>query len=424
MNDNHSGSFPYKPRWLAPLLQTAAEDHPVLVLSGARQVGKTTLLQREFQAPDWRFISFDDLDALRQARRDPAALWAGAERVVLDEVQKVPEILPAIKQAVDRERRRRRFVLSGSAHLLLMRQLSETLAGRAIYFPLFPMTIGEVEEAGPPAWFFRLFQGTLPAQMHPPARAPLPFMARGFMPPLLTLSRPEAVPQWWESYVLTYLERDLRQLSQIDSLSDFHRVMEMLALRSGQMLNQTDVARDAGVSQPTVHRYLNLLETTCLFERLPAFARNRTKRLIKTPKVYFLDPGLATHLSGHRTLESLQAGREAGGIFETLVFLHLRVLSHLATPPLRLSYWRTANGREVDFVVEQGQQLIAIEVKLTTAPRYADAENLRLFLEEYPETTAALLIHAGQEVKQLGERILALPWTALQAHDHPQTPPG
>jgi predicted AAA+ superfamily ATPase len=413
MNDNHSDSFPYKPRWLTPLLQAAVEDHPVLILSGARQVGKTTLLQREFQAPDWRFISFDDLDALRQARRDPAALWAGAEQVVLDEVQKVPEILPAIKQAVDRERRRRRFVLSGSAHLLLMRQISETLAGRAIYLPLFPMTLGEQEENGPPAWFFRLFQGVLPAEIHPPARAPLPFMARGFMPPLLTLSRPEAVRQWWESYVLTYLERDLRQLSQIDSLADFHRVMEMLALRSGQMLNQTDVARDAGVSQPTVHRYLNLLETTCLFERLPAFSRNRTKRLIKTPKVYFLDPGLATHLSGHRTSESLQAGREAGGIFETLVFLHLRVLSHLAAPPLRLSYWRTANGREVDFVVEQGKRLIAIEAKLTTVPRYADAENLQLFLEEYPETTAALLVHAGQEVKQLGKQLLALPWAAF-----------
>ena len=416
MNDNHShAEFIFKSRWIAPLLQAAVEDHPVVVLSGARQVGKSTLLQRESPFAQWRFISFDDLDALRQAERDPAALWAGTERIVLDEVQKIPSLLSAVKQAVDQQRTVRRFVLSGSANLLLMRQVSETLAGRAVYFPLFPMTLGEMKDASPPEWFFRIFQGELPADVHvdPVAPEPETAMVRGFMPPLLNLSHSEAVVQWWEGYVMTYLERDLRQLSQIDALADFHRVMEILALRSGQVLNQTDVARDAGMSQPTVHRYLNLLETTCLFERLPAFTRNRTKRLIKAPKVFFLDPGLAAYLAGHHTAASLRTSREAGGIFESLVFLHLRVLSHLCTPHLRLSYWRTTTGREVDFIIEQGRILVAVEVKLTTAPRYADAENLRLFLEEYPETVAALLVHAGHEVKQIGEKIIAVPWTAL-----------
>jgi predicted AAA+ superfamily ATPase len=306
-------------------------------------------------------------------------------------------------------------VLSGSADLLLMRQVSESLAGRAVYFRLFPMTLGELDGALPPEWFFRLFQGELPGDIpvRPAAVDPLAAMVRGFMPPLLALARQEAVLQWWEGYVMTYLERDLRHLSQVESLPDFRRLMEMLALRSGQMLNQTEVGRDAGVSQPTAHRYLNLLEATCLFERLPAFARNRTRRLIKTPKVFFLDPGLAAFLAGHHTAEGLRAAREAGGLFETLVFLHLRVLSHLSTPHLRLAYWRTTTGREVDFVVEQGRILVAVEVKLTDTPRYGDAENLRLFMEEYPETTAGLLVHAGGEVKHLGEKILAVPWTAL-----------
>ena len=386
-----------------------------MVLSGARQVGKSTLLQRESPFADWRSVSFDDLDALRQAGDEPASLWAGTEWIVLDEVQKIPALLPAVKQAVDRQRSTRRFVLSGSANLLLMRQVSESLAGRSVYFRLFPMTLGEMEGTPPPGWFFRLFQGELPEDIpaRPEVADPLPAMVRGFMPPLLALTRQEAVLQWWEGYVMTYLERDLRQLSQVESLADFRLLMQILALRSGQMLNQTDVGRDAGVSQSTAHRYINLLEATCLFERLPAFARNRTKRLVKAPKVFFLDPGLAAFLAGHHTVESLRASREAGGLFETLIFLHLRVLSHLSTPSLRLAYWRTTSGREVDFVIEQGRSLVAVEVKLTDAPRFGDAENLRLFMEEYPETTAALLIHAGHEVKYLGEKIVAVPWTAL-----------
>lgn len=416
MNDNHlQQGFAYKSRWITPLLRAAIEDHPVIILSGAQQVGKSTLLRHEPSFSGWRSITFDDLDALQQAEREPTALWAGTDRIILDEVQKVPSLLSAVKQAVDRQRLARRFVLSGSANLLLMRQVGETLAGRAVYFPLFPMTLGEMSDASPPDWFFSLFRGELPTDLPSghTVNAPVSLLVRGFMPSLLALSSPESVIQWWEGYVLTYLERDLRQLSQIDSLTDFRRVMEMLAIRSGQMLNQTDIARDAGVSQPTVHRYLNLLEATCLFERLPAFSRNRTKRLIKSPKVYFLDPGLAAYLAGHHTTDSLQSSREVGGIFETLIFLHLRVLSHLRVPHLRLSYWRTVTGKEVDFVIEQGQIFVAVEVKLTTTPRYGDAENLRLFLEEYPETVAALLVHAGGEVKYLGERIIAVPWTML-----------
>lgn len=387
----------------------------MVVLSGARQVGKSTLLQCEPPFAEWHSVSFDDLDALRQAEDEPSSLWTGTERIVLDEVQKVPALLSAVKQAVDRQRATRRFVLSGSANLLLMRRVSESLAGRSVYFRLFPMTLGEMDGASPPEWFFRLFQGERPGDIPVGSASvdPVAAMARGFMPPLLALSRQDAVLQWWEGYVMTYLERDLRQLSQVESLPDFRRLMEVMALRSGQMLNQTDVGRDAGVSQPTAHRYINLLEATCLFERLPAFARNRTKRLIKAPKVFFLDPGLAAFLAGYHTADSLRAAREVGGLFETLVFLHLRVLSHLSTPNLRLSYWRTTTGREVDFVIEQGRALVAVEVKLTDAPRYGDAENLRLFLEEYPETVAALLVHAGHEVKPLGEKIVAVPWTVL-----------
>jgi predicted AAA+ superfamily ATPase len=259
-----------------------------------------------------------------------------------------------------------------------------------------------------------LLAGQWPEEGSIPVPPPDPFnvIQRGLMPPLLQLDKPEAWTRWWEGYVATYLERDLRQISQIDALVDFHRVMEFLALRNGQLLNQSEVARDAGISQPTTHRYLNLLEATSLVERLPAFTSNRTTRLVKSPKLYWTDPGLAAFLAGYYDRDSLSKGREAGAFFESLILHHLKVLAQLLTPRGRLFYWRTTTGHEVDFVLEQGRRLLAFEVKLTTNPRFGDADGLRLFLSEN-KAVGGVLLHDGQEIKRLDERIVALPWTML-----------
>lgn len=416
MNEIHSDrEWIYRPRWITPHLRAAVEDHPVVVLTGARQVGKSTLLQQERPFSQWRYITMDDFDALRQAERDPAALWAGADRVVLDEVQKSPTLLSAVKQTVDRKRPKVSFVLSGSANLLLMRQVSESLSGRAVYFTLYPMAHGETEGQKPPDWAERFLAGEMPREgvVQSSIKEPFDLLVRGFMPPVLTLSRRDAVIRWWEGYVATYLERDLRQISQIESLADFRRLMEALSLRNGQMLNQTEVGRDIGLSQPTVHRYLNILEATCLLERLPAFARSRTKRLMKSPKVYWIDPGLAAYLAGHYDVGSVRSAREVGGLFESLVILHLKVLAQLLTPRPRFSYWRTVPGKEVDLVIEHGRKIMAAEIKLSATASYADTEGLRLFLDEYPETAVALLIYSGQEIKRLHEKIVAIPWHLL-----------
>ena len=258
--------------------------------------------------------------------------------------------------AVDSNPGRVRFILSGSANLLLMAKVTESLAGRAVYFPLQPMTLGERDGTSPPAILKALFQGRFPAPgKAAPCPSPSPLMWRGFMPSLMNLERESSVVRWWEGYVTTFLERDLRQLSQIEALPDFRRLMTALALRCGHHLNQTEVARDLGLSQPTVHRYVNLLETTCLVERIPAFAVNRTKRLIKSPKVMWNDPGLAAFLAGHHDEQSLESARESGGIFEALVHLHLKVLGQLLAPappfftgePLPARRWTSSlNGDE------------------------------------------------------------------------------
>jgi predicted AAA+ superfamily ATPase len=416
MNDNHSHSeLIYKPRWLASQLRDAVKDHSIVVLTGARQVGKSTLLRQEPPFSNWRYVNFDDFDAISQAESDPASLWAGSNTIIFDEVQKAPNLLNAIKLAVDSKPQTYQFILSGSANLLLMQKVSESLAGRAVYFTLGPMTIGEMNSIAPPNLLHSLFKGEFPPEqkIDSPFESPFPFMWKGYLPPLMQIESSAAVLRWWEGYVATYLERDLRQLSQIDSLPDFRRLMVALALRCGQMLNQAEVARDTGISQPSVHRYFNLLETTCLAERMPAFAMNRTKRLIKTPKQMWSDPGLVSFLAGHFDVDSLQRSREAGGIFEATVYLHLNSLAQLLVPKPRLFYWRTTTDKEVDFVVEWGRKLLAIEVKLTNQAKFSDVLSLKLFFEEYPETSAGVLIYTGNEVKQLHEKIVAIPWFLL-----------
>lgn len=415
MSDNRlDGELIYRSRRLAPLVREAVKNHPVVVVTGARQVGKSTLLGHELPSKQWRYVTLDNYDDLRQAQEAPAALWAGTDHIIIDEVQRAPEVLSAIKRAVDEKGRRIRFVLSGSANLLLMTKVSESLAGRAVYFDLLPMTLGEMAGREAPELLEPLFSGKLPKEGGAsPLADPAGQILRGFLPPLIEMKAGRPVSQWWDGYVATYLERDLRQFARIEALVDFRRLMETLALRSGQILNQSEVSRECALPQATVNRYLNILEASCVAFRLPAFARNRTKRLIKSPKFYWFDPGLAAHLAGYHDIDSLRKAREYGGFIETLVLLHLRVLAQLSFPQTRIHYWRTVSGQEVDFILERGKSLVAFEVKASSEARHSDCDNLRLFLKEYPEAACGVLVYGGRDIRILDKDIVAVPWTAL-----------
>jgi len=205
----------------------------VVVISGARQVGKSTFLQNEF--PDYKYISLDDFSVLQQAKSDPLSLWIGTERVIVDEAQKAPEIFSAIKLSVDRTQRKMRFLISGSSNLLLMKGISETLAGRAVYFEMLPMSYSEMygEDKTPRNFFNLLDPDYTITEQELNDIDPLPFIIKGFMPPLINLQKRNDVILWWEGYVKTYLERDLRELSQVESLIDFRRVLESTAIELG-----------------------------------------------------------------------------------------------------------------------------------------------------------------------------------------------
>ena len=414
MNEIHSPNEQYYTRWLTPQLVDAVDVHPVVVLTGARQVGKSTLLRHAEPFSRWRYHTLDNYDTLAQAKSDPTSLWAGTTEVVIDEVQRLPELLLDIKQAVDQQPLRHRFALSGSANLLLLRHVSESLAGRAGYFVLNPMTRGEQNRIAPPSFLDQILAGHWPDEAQLPLPpSPTPLLLRGFMPRLLSMTEPSSWVRWWEGYIRTYLERDLRQISQIDSLIDFRRLMEILALRTGQVLNQSDVGRDAGLTQPTARRYINLLETTYLFERLPSFAAGRGKRLVKSPKVFWTDPGLPVFLSGYFDLESLERARELGSFLETMIYQHLRVWAELQTPRARIYYWRTHSGQEVDFVIEQGRKLLGVEVKMATSVKYEHTRGLQAFLDAHPQALGGLVIYCGDRIKRLHEQIVASPWTLV-----------
>ena len=292
------------PRLVSGALADRLAVMPAVVVTGARQTGKSTLVEQLVQG-ERLYRTLHDFDVLDAARRDPEALVGGHEPITLDEVQREPGLLSAVKRAIDRNRSAGRFLLTGSANLLLMRQVSESLAGRASYLTLWPMTRREQLGLG--------HAGRWEGLLDTPDEGWRDLLAAGdeyeedwralayrggFPTPAIELASPAERAIWFDGYVRTYLERDLQDLATISSLPDFRRLMQAACLRLGQLLNQTELGRDVALPQPTVHRWLNLLETSYLLVRLPAYAVNRTKRLIKAPKLYWGDTGIALHLAG------------------------------------------------------------------------------------------------------------------------------
>jgi len=225
----------------------------------------------------------------------------------------------------------------------------------------------------------------------------------GYPTPALELKDREARSLWFAGYTQTYLERDLRDVATVSSLIDFRRLMRVACLRLGSLVNQTELGRDVGLSQPTVHRHLDVLEASYQLVRVPAYAVNRTKRLIKTPKLYWTDTALAMHLAGEQ--------KPRGCHLENLILGDLLVWSGSMLDPPQILYWRTSIGEEVDFVIEWQGQLLPVEVKAASRARVADTTSLRAFRMEYPDVTrAGLLLHAGDETSWLADGILAVPW--------------
>jgi len=400
------------PRHLQDAVAARLHVMPAVVVIGSRQTGKSTLVQ-ELTPGERQFLSLDDLDVADLAHRDPDALVGGSTPIILDEIQREPELLSAVKRAIDRHRRRGQFLLTGSANLLLMQRVSESHAGRASYLILWPMTRREQMGLGRCGLWEKLLStrdrnwlDLLRSEQSPPEDWRAWARRGGFPTPAVHMKTQSERAVWFDGYVRTYLERDLQALSTISALPDFRRLMRAASLRVGQLVNQTELSRDVALPQPTVHRYLNLLETSFLLVRVLAYSVNRTKRLIKTPKLYWGDVGLGLHLSG--------IPEPGGAHLENIVLQDLMCWRDGRTETTEILYWRTTTGEEVDFVIETGGRLLPIEIKATSRPRVADAATLRSFRAEYGKTSrAGLLLHTGETFQWLARDALAVPWWSV-----------
>ncbi len=422
----------YIQRTIEPVLEAAANEFPAVVLTGPRQSGKTTVLKRLF-GERCEYVSLEALDTRSLAVDDPRAfLRLHKPPVILDEVQQAPELLPYIQELIEERRGvSGQYLLSGSQNLLLLQRVSESLAGRAAILKLLPLSLREWcgEPWRPLPWQVR-FGGTAAADaVRSEARPALPstpdelwgLLFRGLYPGLTATPSPDWL-RWQQSYVETYLERDVRSVRQVGDLMAFQTFLRLLAARSGQLLNMTGIATELGLVLNTVKAWMSVLLAAHQIVVLQPYHSNLGKRLVKHPKVYFTDTGTLCYLVGLRDPLHAMQGPMAGAIMETAVVAELtKAYLHAGDEP-RLAFWRTARGSEVDVVVEDQLRLYPIEVKSSATPRPEMARGVAEFTRTVsgssteglqPSVQAGYVVYAGDRVVPLGGDVTGLPLASL-----------
>ncbi len=416
------------PRHLEAAVEKSLRHFPVVMVLGPRQCGKSTLVNALAKGTQRQVFTLDDRATLDAATTDPDEFLAGLTGpVVLDEVQRAPGLLRAIKPLVDRDRKPGRFLLTGSAHLTTMSAVAETLAGRAAVHELAPFSWSERARRPNPTIIDRLFSSRSPAELlrAVPARAPgsrrdelkARILSGGYPEP--SLQRDVAVRRtWFESYRKTYIERDLRELAAVQSLPEFSRLLTLVALRTGGQLKTSELGRDAGLSNTTTRRYLDLLQQTFQVFLLQPWFANVGKRLVKTPKLYLTDTGLGCHLAAADEWETLERQLRVRPVVETFVANELRKVLSLEPGRTHLWFWRVEHGPEVDFVLERGGEVVGVEVKWGTGVSQDELKGLAACRDALGKAfRLGVLLHGGQEALAVGERLVALPYSTFFGRD-------
>lgn len=400
------------PRHLGAVIRKAAKEFPAVVLVGPRQSGKTTLLKNLF-SERYPFVSLEPPDVRLAAQSDPRGfLNLYSSPVVFDEIQNAPGLLPYIKERIDTDRSQAgQYILTGSQNLLLMSQVTESLAGRAAILKLMPLSNREtarMPEKG--------FPWEVSKISNPPSQTFTELwkqILRGFFPEIVAHPGRDA-RMWQASYIQTYLERDVRNLRNLGDLTQFQVFIRALAARSAQILNLSELARDVGVAVNTIKDWISILEASFQIIILRPYYVNIGKRLIKSPKIYFVDTGLLCYLVGLRDMEHAAAGPMGGAIFENLVVadLYKTFLNRGEEPPLY--FWRTVAGSEVDVISETQSGLIPMEIKLSETPRPEMAKEILSFQRIFKEKALpGYVIHPGNVILPLGQNVVALPLVNL-----------
>lgn len=379
----------------APFLK-AVKTFPVVILTGARQTGKSTLCKTLLKGTH-EYVSLEDPDIRRQAVSDPRTFLKNFPApVILDEIQYTPELPSYIQGIVDEHRNRYgQYVLTGSQNFLLMQKVSQSLAGRAALLTLHTCSVGEID-------------GKKAKIRSEPKDVADWILKGGYPEPRARLDLDRKT--WCASYIQLYLERDVRNILEIGDLKSFERFIHLAAMRTGQILNTSNLARDTGVSVPTAKRWLSVLEASYQIFLLPPFHANLSKRLIKSPKLYFGDTALATYLMGIHDSETLLKGPLLGPLFETAVFLeHIKWASFTGEHP-SMTYFRTKDGTEADIMIEEGVKFFAREIKTSRTLSSYSAENLIKIEKLLKKPLIKEFLCPISKSIQIAKNVKARPW--------------
>ena len=407
----------YRPRQIETKLRNFAEHFKAILVAGARQVGKSTLLAHVF--PGVRAITFDPLQDVFGARRDPDLFLDNfPPPLILDEIQFAPEILPALKRRVDRHEGPGQYFLSGSQQLALLRDVTESMAGRAGVLHLGPMT--SLESAGLGAerpWLEHYLEtpGELTGAIKrtiPSAGGLFPHLWRGLLPGTLDLPN-EIIPDYFRSYVETYIERDVRRQGEIRNVTEFARFIGLAGALTAQEINTAHLGREIGVTPSTARHWLDMLSACYQWREIPAYSGNAVKRVSGKRKGLVGDSGLACWLGRISSPDALASSPSLGALFETFVLNGLLAQADVMPMPPQAWHWRTVGGAEVDLVLERDGKLYPIEIRCKTQLTRHDTRGIRAFRETYGgKVQPGVIVYAGKETYRLSDCAVAVPWNA------------
>lgn len=408
-------------RFITPSITEALEDTPVIILNGARQTGKSTLCQQllDQEVVKAQLVTFDDPTTLAAAQLDPLGFLKDlSKHVILDEVQRVPELFLSIKKLVDQDRKSRRFILTGSADVMILPKVADSLAGRIEIHNLWPLSQGEI--LGKPSDFLEVLisQDSKFQSSQVSWKEILRSILVGGYPEAIARKKDSRRSKWIESYLISVLQKDIRELANIEGLNQIPNVLQLLSTRVGSTLNMSDIARLSGIKNTTLQRYMALLEHVFLLVKIPAWTPNMEGQFVKSPKIYLNDSGLLSHLRGE-DMESLSANRSGvGALLENFVVMEIIKQLSWSNKFLKPYHFSMHKGAEVDLVLENRQkQLFGIEVKSAASLKEKDFKGLKRLAElTGNKFQKGIVLYSGDEVVGFGDNLYAVPISTLMHH--------